>query len=95
MSLRIIGFVGSLNRPTKTRTLVDLVTARATAALGATVATYDLTDLQPGIDMAMSLDDLDGQQRSIASTLLSADLLMVGNPVYKGWYTGLFQHFST
>ena len=31
MSLRIVGFAGSLSRPSKTRAPVDLVTARAAA----------------------------------------------------------------
>ncbi len=92
MSLRIVGFSGSLSRPSKTRALVDLVTARAAAASGAAAATYDLTDLQPGLGAATMLDNLDGQQRAIIASILSADALVVGSPVYKGSYTGLFKH---
>jgi FMN reductase len=92
MNLRIVGFSGSLSRPSKTRALVDLATARAAATLGASAATYDLTDLQPGLGSATTLDDLDGLPRAIASAILSADALVVGSPVYKGSYTGLFKH---
>lgn len=92
MSLRIVGFAGSLSRPSKTRALVDLVTTRAAAALGASAATYDLTDLQPGLGAAQTLGDLEGPSRAITETLLSADALVVGSPVYKGSYTGLFKH---
>jgi FMN reductase len=92
MSLRIVGFAGSVSRPSKTRALVDLVTSKAAANLGATAATYDLTDLQPGLGVAQTLDDLDGLPRVILASILSADALVVGTPVYKGSYTGLFKH---
>ena len=91
-SLRFVGLAGSLSRPSKTRALVDLVTAKAAAAFGAAAATYDLTDLQPALGAAGSLDDLDGLPRAILSSILSADALVVGSPVYKGSYTGLFKH---
>lgn len=92
MSLRIVGFAGSLSRPSKTRALVDLVTAKAAASLGAVATTYDLTDLQPGLGAAGTLDDLDGLPRAIFASILSADALVVGSPVYKDSYTGLFKH---
>lgn len=92
MTLRIVGLAGSLSRPSKTRALVDLVTARAAASLGATAATYDLTDLQPALGTAQTLDDLDGLPRAIVASILSADALVVGSPVHKGSYTGLFKH---
>jgi hypothetical protein len=84
MTLRIVGFSGSLNCPSKTRALVDLVTARAAAALGAVAATYDLTDLQPGLGAATVLEDLDAPTRASVAAILSADALVVGSPVYKG-----------
>lgn len=92
MPARFVGFAGSLNRPSKTRALVDLATARAAAAFGATASTYDLTDLQPSLGAAATLEDLDGPTRAIVAAILSADALIVGSPVYKGSYTGLFKH---
>jgi MsuE subfamily FMN reductase len=92
MPARIVGFAGSLSRPSRTRALVDLATARAAAAFGATAATYDLTDLQPSLGSATTLEDLDGLSRSIVASILSADALIVGSPVYKGSYAGLFKH---
>ena len=92
MSLGIVGFAGSLSRPSKTRALVDLVTTRAAATLGATGATYDLTDLQPALGASTTLDDLDGLPRAIVASIRSADALVVGSPVYKGSCKGLFKH---
>lgn len=92
MPLRITGFVGSLSRPSKTRSLVELTTTRAAARFGATASVYDLTDLQPALGSVASLEDLDAPTRAIVAAILSADALVVGSPVYKGSYTGLFKH---
>jgi FMN reductase len=92
MTFRIVGFAGSASSPSKTRALVDLVVVRTMAQFAATAATYDLTDLQPALGAANTLDDLDGVPGAIVASILSADLLVVGSPVYKGSYTGLFKH---
>ena len=92
MTLRIVGFAASLCRPSKTRALIDLVCAKAAASLGATATTYDLTDLQPALGTALTLDNLKGVPRAIVASIVSADALVVGSPVYKGSYTGLFKH---
>jgi len=55
-------------------------------------ASYDLTDLQPALGTAVTLDDLAGQPCDAVAALLSADALVIGTPVYKGSYTGLFKH---
>ncbi len=81
MTLRIVGLAGSLSHTSKTRALVDLGAARAAAAIGATAATYHLTDLQPGLGSAVTLHDLDGPPRAIIASILSADALVVGSPV--------------
>ncbi|MBL4926649.1 FMN reductase [Fuscibacter oryzae] len=92
MPLRIIGFAGSQSSPSKTRSLVDIAATRTAARFGGTTETYDLTDLQPALGAAGSLSDIHGKPRAIIDAILSADALIVGSPVYKGSYTGLFKH---
>ena len=92
MPLRIIGFAGSQSSPSKTRTLVDVAAKRAAARFGGIAETYDLTDLQPALGAAGSLAEIQGKPRAIIDAILSADALVVGSPVYKGSYTGLFKH---
>jgi FMN reductase len=92
MSISVAGFAGTFSRPSKTRALVELVAARSAARLGATAASHDLTDLQPGLGQATTLADLDPHSGAIVASILSADVLVVGSPVYKGSYTGLFKH---
>lgn len=92
MTFRIAGFTGSLSSPSKTRALVDFTVRKAAARFGATASTYDLTDLQPGLGQAASYAELAPLARGILDTILSADALVIGTPVYKGSYTGLFKH---
>lgn len=92
MAIRIAGFAGNFGSPSKTRALVDLAAARAAARFGATALTYGLADLEPGLGQARSLDELAPLPRAIVDAILAADALIVGSPVYKGSYTGLFKH---
>ena len=92
MTFRIAGLAGSLSRPSKTRALVDHAVALAAVRHGALGSTYDLGDLQPSLGQAASTGDLDPLARKIVETILSADALVIGSPVYKGSYSGLFKH---
>jgi FMN reductase len=92
MPFRVAGFSGSLNRPSKTRALVDLATQRAAQRFSSTAQVFDLADLHPQLGTAARLEDLTGNARTAVDTILSADALIVGSPVYKGSYTGLFKH---
>jgi FMN reductase len=92
MPQRIIGFSGSLSSPSRTRALVDLAVSRTARRFGCTAATYEIADLQPSLGQAQSIAQLDSLSRMILDTILSADALVVGTPVYKGSFTGLFKH---
>lgn len=90
--IRIVGFSGSQGASSRTRALVDLAAARAAARFGASAATYDLADLQPSLGGAQHLKDLAPLPRAIVQSLMGADALIIGVPVYKGSYPGLFKH---
>lgn len=92
MSLRIAGLAGSTGTPSKTRALVELATTRAAARLGAQAQVFDLGELQPQLGTASRISDLAGNALHIAESILTADALVVGTPVYKGSYSGLFKH---
>ncbi len=92
MTLRLCGLSGSLSSPSRTWALVDLAVTKAAARFGATFTTYGLSDQQPSLGQAGSLDALAPAARRIVDDILAADALVVGSPVYKGSYTGLFKH---
>lgn len=92
MPPRIVGFSGSFSSPSRTRALVDLAVSRAARRFGCAAASYEIADLQPSLGQAQSADQLDALPRAILDAILSADALVVGTPVHKGSFTGLFKH---
>jgi FMN reductase len=88
----IIGFSGSYSRPSKTRALVEAATLKAAQSTGLPHDVFDIGDLGPSLGAAQSLADLDQTGRALIDRLINAQAIVVGSPVYKGSYTGLFKH---
>jgi FMN reductase len=92
MTRSIIGLSGNLDRPSKTRALVQTAVAAAASRYEALGAVYDLADFGPSLGTARRVADLAPPARSVLDVILAADALIVASPVYKGSYTGLFKH---
>lgn len=92
MSRQLFGISGSLGRPSKTHALVAAAAGRASALFGLPSVLHDLEDFGPSLGQARSLSDLAPEARAIVDKLVAAEALVVGSPVYKGSYTGLFKH---
>jgi FMN reductase len=89
--IRIVGFSGSARRPSRTRLLIETVAAAIGAQRTVEVEIFDLTDAGQGAGV-FSRDALPEGAASIIAAIESADGLIIGTPVYKGSYTGLFKH---
>jgi FMN reductase len=89
---RLVGFSANIQRPSKTRTLVEAIAAEAAVRLPVEVRIFDLVDAGPGLGAALTRDQLSLPARRIVEAVEEADALVVGTPVYKGAYTGLFKH---
>lgn len=92
MTHRLFGISGSLGRPSKTHALVVAVADRVSARFGASSSLHDLDDFGPSLGEARHLANLAPSARALVDRLIAADALIVGSPVYKGSYTGLFKH---
>ncbi|MCF3934014.1 FMN reductase [Acuticoccus sp. M5D2P5] len=92
MHFTLFGLAGSLNRPSRTRLLVEEAVGMAEDRFGVRTSVADLIDIGPSLGGARRLSDLDREARTVVDGLLGADALVVGTPVYKGSYTGLFKH---
>lgn len=89
---RLVAFSANLQRPSKTRVLVEAVAEEAAARAPLDVRVYDLVDVGSGLGAAWSRDALPLPARRVIEAIEEADALVVGSPVYKGSYTGLFKH---
>lgn len=90
---KIVVLSGSLNTPSRTRALLETIAQRIAPRLRADIAVIDIAELAPALGAAVSFDRLPGPVAEAQRQLAAADLLVVGSPVYKASYTGLFKHF--
>lgn len=88
----IVGFAGSPSTPSRTKALVEAAAQKTAALSGGASEVYDLTDLGSQFGAAYSYADLDAKARDVLDRIVTADALVVGSPVYKGSYSGLFKH---
>ncbi|RWO20107.1 FMN reductase [Mesorhizobium sp.] len=89
---KLVGLVGSFSRPSRSYALVETIAGLARDQYGLRPRLYDLIDLGPSLGNARRYDNLDEAARQAIEDIISADVLVVGSPVYKGSYTGLFKH---
>ncbi|WP_374190719.1 FMN reductase [Rhizobium rhizogenes] len=92
MSTKLVGIAGSLSRPSKTYALVQSIAGLAVQDYDVVSSVYDLRDIGPSLGSAQSRRDLDAQANQVIDEIVSADVLVVGSPTYKGSYPGLFKH---
>ncbi|WP_423066400.1 FMN reductase [Devosia sp. CN2-171] len=90
--LSIVGFAGSSSRPSRTRNLVEAVADAAARRSGAAVSIFDLTEIHPSLGSTLDPRRAPADLEQLIATITAADALIVGSPVYKGTYTGLFKH---
>jgi FMN reductase len=88
----IVGFAGSTSIPSKTRSLVEKIVAKAADRYNESSQVYDILDFAASLGAARKLDDLDVKARQALDHILNAKALVIATPVYKGSYPGLFKH---
>lgn len=90
--LHIVGFAGSSSVPSRTRSLVETIVATTADRTGARTSVYDLVDIHPSLGATLDPRQAPPDLAALIETITQADALVVGSPVYKGTYTGLFKH---
>ncbi|MCA1369245.1 FMN reductase [Bradyrhizobium sp. BRP14] len=90
--LKLVGLAGSYSRPSKSRTLVEAISALASERYGFRRRIYDLHDAGPFLGQAQRFEELDPNGRQLIEDIIAANVLVVGSPTYKGSYPGLFKH---
>lgn len=90
---QIVVLSGSLSTPSRTRGLLETIAQRIAPKLRAEVEVIDIAELAPVLGAAVAFDRLPPAVVEAHRLLASADLLVIGSPVYKASYSGLFKHF--
>jgi FMN reductase len=88
----IVAIVGSPTPHSRTRSLVAETQERIARETSAATRLIDIAELVPSL-MVRSRAEAPPVLDEALRVVEQADLLLVGSPVYKGSYTGLFKHF--
>ncbi|MGF9757984.1 NAD(P)H-dependent oxidoreductase [Microvirga sp. 0TCS3.31] len=88
----IVAVVGSPAPHSRTRSLVAEIQERITNETGATARLIDIAELVPNL-MVRGREETSPVLEEALQAVEQADFLLIGTPVYKGSYTGLFKHF--
>jgi FMN reductase len=89
---RVVIFSGNLRRPSRSRALAEVLGAEVGRRVPVDLKIYDVLDAGPGFGSALTRTDLPLPAARIIDEIENADAVIVGTPVYKGTYTGLFKH---
>lgn len=91
--MKIVGLSGSHSRPSKSHDVLELIAKRAAERLGGEARCFDMIDAGPQLGRTFTRASARFEHVEMWQAVLDCDLLVVGGPVYKGSYTGLFKHF--
>src|SRR5690606_13076500 len=89
---RVVAVSGSLHEPSKTTALLRAIATAVAERIDVEVHVIELTEIGPGLAGALRRDDLPAAVEAQLRAVEEADLLIVGSPVYRASFTGLFKH---
>lgn len=89
---RIVAVSGSLHEPSKTTALLRAIAAAVAERSDSEVQLIELTTIGPALAGALRRDQLPASVEEQLVAIEQADLLIVGSPVYRASFTGLFKH---
>lgn len=91
--LNIVAISGGLNAPSKTEALLQTLIERLAKAIAIQVHFIKFSEIAPLLGGAIYRNQLPQQVQNHLAAVENADALIVGTPVYRASFTGLFKHF--
>lgn len=89
---RIVAVSGSLHEPSKTTALLRAIADAVAERADAEIQLIELTEIGPSLAGALQREQLPAHIKEQLVAIEQADLLIVGSPVYRASFTGLFKH---
>lgn len=89
---RVVAVSGSLHEPSKTTALVRAIADAVAERAAVEVELVELTAIGPSLAGALRRDQLPAEVEEKLKAIEASDLLIVGSPVYRASFTGLFKH---
>jgi FMN reductase len=89
---KLVGLCGSPQRPSRTRMLVEAIVDAVGARLKVRSEILGVDEVWPTIGVASLRAALPPEGEAVIRAIETADLLVVGTPVYRASYTGALKH---
>jgi len=90
--IKITAVSGGAGRPSRTLTIIEEITRRLAKHTPIEIHLIELGQISNLLGAAGTRDALPENIQKDIEAIETADLLIVGTPVYRGSYTGLFKH---
>ena len=90
--LKLVAISGSTSTPSRTEALIENIVVRVQQHIHVEVEFIRLSEIGHLIHGASRRDLLAPEVQQVLQTIEQADALIVGSPVYRASYTGLFKH---
>ncbi|MBF7684451.1 FMN reductase [Acinetobacter sp. B10A] len=90
--LQVVAVSGGLNTPSKTESLIQNILDELSSAIAIQVHFVKLSEIGPLLGGAIYRHQLPEKVQDDLAKIESADALIVGTPVYRASFTGLFKH---
>lgn len=90
--LKVVAVSGGLQRPSRTLALIESLLAELGQHLPIEVHLIELGQIGPALGGALRRDQLPAAVEQDLHAIETAGLLVVGSPVYRASFTGLFKH---
>ena len=90
--IKVVAVSGSLHAPSKTTALVREILASLGSNIDIDAHVIEIAEIGPEFAGALTRDQLPDSVEQELLRIESADLLIVGSPVYRASFTGLFKH---
>lgn len=91
--LRVVTVNGSLSTPSRTGALISVVADNLAERMPVDIQRVDLAAVAPGFAGSVTREAFSPEVQDALNAVEQADLLIVGTPVYRATFTGLFKHF--
>lgn len=91
-STTILGLSGNVTSPSRTAVLVRATVESLAKRIDAQTSVIELADAAPHLLSALTRSSVGSEGEAILRRIETADLLVVGSPVYRASYTGALKH---
>jgi FMN reductase len=90
--LKVVAVAGGLQKPSRTHTLVSAIVQELARLQAIEVELIDLSEIASTLGNTVRRSALPSEVEGKLRAIETADLLVVGTPVYRGSFTGIFKH---